>query len=343
MKYKNKELSIISENLFLLYSDGLNFTKALEIIQDIPMNKKYKNSLEEIKKSLLRGNSLASSFNEFKELYPSFFIGMIRVGEESGNLDKVFKNLNTYYKQQNNIRNKIIKSISYPALLLSVMIILSFVFLIIFVPIIYSTFCSTGNNIPTTVNKVYMLANSIRSEPLVSLSYLFCFGIIIPLIFFYVLRGKVKLSKCLSKIKIIKQYYEYSIMIVMSLILNSGISLVSGLNISTKDINNNFIKEELSYIHEYLLNGKELSEAMRKESKVISKYTLSMISLGEQSGSLNEVVNTMTQRLQDNTYKQLESMSSKIQPTLIIIMAILIGIFIVSFIMPIFDMMYQVK
>ena len=343
MKYRNKELSIISENLYLLYSDGLNFTKALEIIQDIPMNKRYKNSLETIKNSLLNGNSLASSFNKFKDIYPSFFIGMIRVGEESGRLDKVFKNLDTYYKQQNDIRNKIIKSISYPALLLIFMIILSFVFVIIFVPMIYSTFCSTGNNIPATVNKIYVIANSIRSEPIVSLSYFICFGVLIPFIIFKSIRGKINFNKYLSKIKIIKQYYEYSIMLIMSLILNSGIPLVSGLNISTKDINDGFIKEELSYIHKYLINGKELSEAIRKESKVISRYTLSMISLGEQSGSLNEVVNTMTKRLQDNTYKKLDSLSSKIQPTLIIIMAILVGIFIVSFILPIFDMMYQVK
>ena len=338
MKESAKELALISENISLLYEDGIELSTIFDLLLELPISKRYKKSLINIKEDVLEGSTLYEAFDKHKNLYPDFFTGVINLGESSGELAKSLMSLSDYYSSIYNLKRNVVSTLIYPVLVMSALILFMIFSFFLIIPNLYEAFSSV-NDKGGMIKNIYLLNRWIVNKPIVSSVFVVSWGIsLILLIKFF--KSKDKIFGILLKIDVVKKYYEYIFVLIFSVIINSGTSLAASMNICIKSSNIDVIKKEFIDINKEVMMGNAISVSMKK-SNFISKYTYSMVVLGEKSGSIDNVILKLEKRLKKNVIEKINKSVSYITPISIGVLAITIVIFIFLFIVPMLDMMYS--
>ncbi|WP_194190277.1 type II secretion system F family protein [Clostridium chrysemydis] len=334
-KDSSKEINIIASNLAMLYGEGMSITSSIYILKDFPLSKRYKKSLNFIYEDILEGSSLCDAFSKFSELYPDFFIEMVRSGEETGNLSKILLEVGDYYWEMDRLKKDIIGACIYPTFLMITMFIIINVFVFVVIPN-FSDMLTNNQGLPAHT-KLILEASLYLKENFIKVSLLIVlWGVAIPVIFLKeYIRKYFKIA--ISKNNFVKSIIEYKLIITLNMILSSGINLSKGLMICTNSNND----KNLNVINDYITKGISLSDAAI-HCKELSEYSLAMIKIGESSGTLEESLKKTTKILKDRNAVFIDKLGKLIQPLAIIIMAILVLLFLVSFILPLFDSMYNV-
>jgi len=339
MKVHFDNLSVIAENLGALYEDGITIGNAFELMGELSLRKDYKKSIKEISNEVLKGNSLGMSFKEQSLLYPPFFVGIISVGENSGELTKILNSLSKYYGQINKVKKEVQSALIYPAFIGISLVLLIILLVVILIPNMYDTFKGLNMAMPSIIENIYFGSRWMGENIFAFVTGLICYPIVFFIIIkFFNITNKHIGYKILLKFKVIREYYEYIFILLISVILSSGISLVKGIEMCVGSTGKYIIEEQLIYINTELLKGIELSKSL--DNRFLSKYSLSMIALGENSGSLEKVVKKLESRLEKSLEERLKKIITMIAPVFIGVMAIIIFICIYMLVIPIMDVMY---
>lgn len=339
-KVKYNDLALISGNIAMLHKEGISMLMIMDLINELPISKQYKESINKSKSYILEGKSLEECFESFNDLYPDFFVGMISMGEKSGNLYKVLKGLEDYCNKIIFINSTIKNVLSYPFL-----IILSSVFLLVFIvlftiPILYDFFNSLGTNIPLICKLSYNLSNYIKEHPIISIIYIFNYFIILPS-FAYKYYLKKKFRSLINKIPIYRDFIEYTFILLLSIIIRSGVNLSEGLIYATKSFKIKDLKERFYSLNLGILNGDSISTTLGDNGNY-SKYTISIVKLGEEGGSIDERLDSLSSYLEKKLLSKINRGISLLQPASVIFMGGFIIIFLIIFILPLFSAMFEV-
>lgn len=337
--FKNKVneeiIAIICGNLAEIYKDGITIDYGIEIIYDAIFDKSYKESLNLVLKYIREGRTLSESFKEIEELYPPFFIGMLSIGENSGSLYKIFIALKIFYEKSNFIKKEIKKALAYPKLVLISFVIFMLVFFQFVVPSFYDLYKSIGVSLSENYLIMNKISTSINDNIVKFYSFFIIYCTIIPIIMFKYLINKIKIDKLL-KIRIIKKYFEYRILIILYIITNSKMNISYGLDICEDSSESDYIKNKLRQINTSIINGSTLYDAL-ESINIFSKYTLAIIKIREESGGLEDGLNELCNKLQENIMKNIDKYLSLIQPIMILILSVVITLFLTLFVLPIFE------
>lgn len=340
MRTNYRSLSLISENLGILYGNGISIILAIELLGELPLNKYYKDSIINVRDRVAKGDNLCKAFGLYAKLYPIFFTGLIALGERSGELSKVLKSLSNYYGKKAKIRNEIISAFIYPSFLLIIMLVTAIFFILVLIPNIYNAMKSINSTFPYIIEKLYSIRELLLKNPIVTITYLFCYGILIPGIIINCCKRKFNIAPITLKLKVVKEYYEYLFILNLSIILNSAISLHTSLEHCASNTEELILKNELLRVNEELLLGNELSKSLER-NVFLSKQSKAIIRIGETSGSLALIVKNAEGQLEESLNNSINKLTMMIQPIITIIMAVVIGGFIVTLIMPLLTMMYK--
>lgn len=334
-KVNEEVLGLICGNIAEMYKDGVNIDYAIEIIYDVVFDNAYKESLSLVLKYIKEGRTLSESFKEIEDLYPPFFIGMISLGENSGNLYKILMTLKIYYEKSVFIKKEIKKATSYPKLVLISFII----FILAFLSFVIPNFNNIYDLIGMTPSKSYLIMykySEVINKDIVSFAlYFIVYIIIIPIILFKYCIKKISIDKLIG-INLIKKYFEYRMLLVLFIITNSKLNISYGLSICENSMESVYIKKKLREINHMIANGNTLYESA-KCINIFSKYTLAIIKIREEAGNIEDGLNELCNKLQENIVKKINEYLALIQPILIISLSILISIFLIVFVLPIFE------
>ena len=334
-KINYNELSLISGSLAQLYKDGIKINESLNLIKEVTLTKEYKRSISDIVKNIENGMTLSNAFDEKRELYPKFFIGIISIGENSGKLYEALKTLKNYYGKRAFINKYIISSLTYPMILMiSILALMVFLTLVV-IPNFHSIYLSIGIKPTFSCEKIYELSNYIKENPLLNFISFLCWGVFIPFISIRKLIDKRYVS-LLSNFKIFNKFLEYVIVFILSIIVNSGMNISYGLRYCSDSMNFNYISDKLNKINEDILKGSTLSEAIT-DTNIFSKYTIAVIKVREESGSIGEALKELSLTLEESLIRTINKYLSLLQPFLIIFISIVITVFFMIFILPLFD------
>lgn len=338
MKYRYKDIAMIAGSLGRLYNDGIYIQKSMELLVELPLNLKYRESIIRIKSLIDKGNTLSDSFANYESIYPRFFLGFLKLGEESGELYNVLLSLEKFYQSKYKIKIKIINALCYPAfLVLAIFVLIAITFFLI-IPMFYQTFSEISKNIPTTIKFLYNIRSNFIERPITYFVYIVCWIIVPSILIFLVLLEKEVHKKVICNMKLGKQYNEYILVLVFSVILNSGATINSGIDICIKAGDIGIEEGELKRISDALMDGIGLSEVLI-ENKHLSKYSKAIIVLGENSGSLDSSFKKLEENFRKSLDKSIEKTLKLIQPTMILSIGFLVVLFILIFVEPIFEMM----
>lgn len=335
-KYKVSEtqLSLISGNLAQLYKAGIPIAKALGLVIDILPNKAYKNSLIKVLISIKQGKSLSEGFAQFKDLYPEFFIGMLSIGENTGKLYEVLIGLNVYYDKSLFIKKEIKNASAYPIFVFISMIILSIFLLNKVIPNFCEIYKSMNIELPASCKFLYDINITLKSNPTLTVitivSWMSILVILLKLSY-----KKIDIDK-FTKISVVKSFFEYFMILLFSIITSTGINISRALEYCENSISFIYLRNKIRVINSNIINGRTLSESL-EESGVFSKYTLAVIKIREESGTIEDGFKELAHNLEYKLSEQIKKYLRLINPIFVFIMASFILIFLLCFVLPLFD------
>lgn len=338
VKIKEKEIRILCRQMGILLESGCEITKMIDILRN-QFNNKISEILSETSNHIKKGNSITESFKKSKS-FSTFFIGMIKAGETSGNLDKVMHSLADYYDKEHKVKSKIRTVSIYPIILL-ILSILSMIFImVVVIPNFEMIFTSNGINPPLLTTILINVSIFIRTK------YIYITIVILgttPMLTHFI-KNSTKINQFKNnlkfKIPVIKNITQLVITTrfcrALKILVESGVQIIDAIEISAKIIDNKLTYEKLLISKECIEKGNSIGHSLEL-SNVFPKLFISMINIGEESGRLEQSLKTIDSFYSNDLDIKMEQIMKLIEPIIISIIGIIIGIFMIAMVMPMFD------
>lgn len=338
------ELANFSKKLSLLLSTKISLDRALEIINKTTPHGRLKMLTLMMAKEIKKGNPMSLVLMDCNNYFPKFFISMIKISETNGSLAETLNYLNNYYRTLHLSKQKIIGSLIYPSILSLFTILITILLLFVIIPRFKQIYDSMNIvKIPKITQIIFNLSSFCLNN------YLWIILSICLIILIIILIANQKENLMMDKIrlklpihkKIIMPLIYTKLMYALWMIKSRGGNLVDGLIMVKDVINNKVIKKKLEIIHEDLKCGKYLSTSMEKV-KVFTPMITDLLKIGEKTNSIEETLKILGEYYENESKELLNRLSQFIEPIIIVLIAIIVGVIILSVFLPMFGVMDQI-
>lgn len=338
-KIKKDKIALFASQISNLLKAGITFIQALDILILSENDKNFIKIIKKIQYNLNRGKNIYDSFKEFENIFSSHFMYMLKIGEISGTLSHSFDSISIYFNHSLENKRKILSLLIYPIIVFCLTIIILIFLLIFILPNFLSIFEENQIELPNSTKILLFISNNLF-QILLSL-------LIIGILFFFYNRYinsqytlKLKKDNFLLKLYILGKMFRLSFAIEiyysLSIFLNTGISLVDGLEIIEENIKNLQLKKSLSKVKKEIKLGKPVTYSL-KFLNLFNHRFQSYIQAGEESGFLAETFLEISKILK-NEYEYLEKKYiAFIEPISIIFLAAIISYVLLAIYSPIFS------
>lgn len=337
-KLKDKELSIMCNQLGMLISSGCEITHSLNTIQS-NCNKKLKPILKNINYNLQKGNSISVSFQNSAK-FSIFFINMIKAGEISGKLDVILMDLSNYYKKEYEFKRKLLLAMIYPIALVFTCICVILFMLVYAVPQFQQSFIGNEDKLPLSTKFLIELSMILRNHYRIIFILI---GAIMGLIIYMLKkeeRFKMYFDEKLFKLKFTKsiiQIIEVNKFIrCMYILISSGVQIISALETSCNVIKNKYMLNKLYISKSLIQKGNSIAVSL-EASKVFPKIVISMIEVGEETGKMEKCLHSININYDNDLDNLTNKIVKLIEPIIVVVLGLVIGVILISIMIPVFD------
>ncbi|MBU3144906.1 type II secretion system F family protein [Clostridium sp. CF012] len=345
VKVKTKDLYIFCRQFHTMINAGANISNVLDVLKKQTANKKLKKCLNEAHDDVQKGISLSEALGKHNDVFPNLLINMVNTGEVSGNLDIIMSRMASHYEKENKINNQLKSAMVYPMVLAGLSVVVVIFLLTFIMPTFTGMFEGSGVALPAPTRIVMGLSKFIRTKWYILVVVIG--GAVYGMkTYAKTPEGRLSLDGLKLKLPIIKDTTEKVIVSrftrTLSTVLASGVPLVQALEVVRKVVGNKVAENSLEQIKEKVLKGISLGEAIGDES-LFPVMLNSMIKIGEESGSLDDILDKTANFYDEELEASLKRMTTMIEPLMIIVMGVLIGFIVIAMMMPMFEMMNTVQ
>ncbi|MGD8982875.1 MAG: type II secretion system inner membrane protein GspF [Desulfobacteraceae bacterium] len=339
------EISVVTRQLSTLLGAGITLVSALEALITQVANPVLKKIMAQIKESVNEGNSLAFSLSQHPKVFSQIYINMIRAGEASGSLDLVLDRLAEYSEHQQALRGRVKAALAYPIFMFFIGSLVLLFLVTVVVPQITKVFSDMHQTLPLPT---VILINV--SEFLKSFWWLLLAALVVAIILLKQFRKTPRGSYIWDEIKIrVPIFGSISLRLAIARfgrtlgnLLDSGVTLLTALEIVRNIVNNVLISDVIDNAMDEIQAGKSLAGPLSR-STWFPPMAIQMISVGEQSGELEKMLNKIADIYEREAESQITVMTSMLEPIMILVMALVVGFMLVSILLPIFEMNTLIK
>jgi len=339
-KVKIKDISIFCRQFYTMLNAGAPINTCLEVLSQQMTSKKLREALSKVHDEVRKGATLSEAMKAQQKIFPDLLVSMVASGELTGNLDTIMLRMCSHFEKENKINHKISGAMIYPAIIATIAVLAGVVILTFVMPIFVTMFASSGVVLPTSTKIMLAMSSGLTKNfgPIVLIVALSIYGIR----FFLKSDGGITLShKLRLKLPILKGLNEKIIVSrftrTLSTVLFSGVSLVEGLTIVSEVVGNRIVQSRLLIARDEVIKGNGLAESIRG-TNVFPPMLISMISIGEESGSLDDILSKTADFYDDELDAQIQTFTSMLEPLMIVIMGVLIGVMMLGIVQPMFSM-----
>ncbi|SNR86411.1 type IV pilus assembly protein PilC [Anaerovirgula multivorans] len=343
-RVKVKDLTVFCKQFYTMLHAGMSLSNCLEVLMDQTENKTLKNVIGDVFTQVQKGTVLSEAMKKHGKIFPPILISMVEAGELTGTLDNVLAKMAEHFEKENKINSKIKGAMMYP-IILSIVAITVVIFLLIFImPTFIGMFTSSGVALPLPTRMLLSFSNV-----LTSFWYIFLL-LIIGMIFLFNRMintddGKRAYDRLKFKIPIIKgsitKIVTSRFTRTLSSLLSSGIPIIPALEASANVTNNKVVTDGIEMVVEDIRKGISLATLFKK-MKVFPPMMISMVSIGEESGSLDSMLSKTADFYDQELEAAIQQMVSLLEPVMIVVMALIIGFIVIAMMLPMFDMMQTI-
>jgi type II secretory pathway component PulF len=335
------DILFLVRNLSATIKAGLSVVEALDILIADTKKNVMKTTLQEAQALVKNGQPLSAGFENYKDSFPPVFLGMLRAGEKSGQLDRTLSELAQYLSKEYALRSKVKSALTYPVILLVASIGVVSMLLIFVLPRLTKAFASSGVELPW-VTKFFLGLSSMMTYSFILDGIVLVFAIWFFLYFRTTKTGKKFFFWVISHTPVASDLVKKVALVRFSRTLGnlmaSGLSAVEALESAAHSIGNQKYEVAIVAVVDNVKNGLSISESLGKFPDLFPRLLVSLTIVGERTGSLSNILVTFSDFYEEDVDNKLKDLTSILEPALLLIMGLLVGSIAFSIILPIYQL-----
>lgn len=341
-----KEKMVFARNLSVMISSGLTVSRAVNNLALQVEHKVFKKILRDIFDEMQSGKTLSEGLGKYPDVFGDLFINMVKVGEVAGNLDEVLKIVAVQLEKENDLKGKVKGAMIYPAVILSVMIIIGILMLTVVLPKMMGVFKDMNVQLPPMTQFIINLSDLMRNNGLVVLAGFIVFVLFLKF-FLKQEAGKKALGYFTLHVPIfspiVKQVNSARFARIFSSLLRSGVGSVEALRIIANTLSNYHYRKALLGGMEDVQKGIPLSVILANHQDIFPMLVSQIVQVGEETGKTETVLLQLAEFYENEVDQVTKNMSSIIEPLLMVVIGSAVGFFAVAMLQPMYSLMDTVK
>jgi len=345
-KVTSKEITVFSRQLATTLTAGLTLTQSLEAVSEELTNKHFQNIVRDVIKDIEGGASFSQSLTRHQNAFPATYRAIVETGEATGGLDKMMAKVSDYLESADRVKEKVKSALTYPIFLLAFACILLTAIVLFIIPKFKEMFDSARVPLPWLTRTVIRLSEFSIHHWLLLLIFAIVMSIIlrmlikIPVVRFWV-DTKIIGVPIVGK-NIIHKFLISRFCSTLGILLEGGVSLPTSLKITSQVVNNLLLRQSIEKIRFKVTAGSGIANSM-KDLKVFPRLVVRMTAVGERTGRIADMFQRTATYYESELDHTIQRLSVILEPTLIILVGIIIAIIVVALYLPIFSMVRLVK
>jgi len=333
-----KNLIDFTRQMATLLNSGIKLTEALTVLSVQSPDPRFKAALTDIRDRVVTGESLTDAMKDYEDYFDIIYISMVRVGEVTGSLGAIFGTIGNFMGKRQKVESKIITAMVYPGILMTFALAVIIILTTFVIPKIGAQLLAAKQELPW-VTKQLMNFSYILTSWWVIVVIAGIIGMIWGLRrFFKTARGAYMRDKFLLSLPmfgpLIKQRVVSRFASTLSTLLGSGLSMAESIRVVGEVTGNTLMKRAIDTARERILSGADIATPLR-DSGVIDPSIAHMVTVGEKSGELENMLKNISDSLEESTDIVIERLSAAIEPVVIVFIAVIVGIIALAILLPI--------
>jgi type IV pilus assembly protein PilC len=345
-KIKTRDKAVFARQFSTMIAAGLAVLRALFVLEEQTENPRFKKIIAAVRGDVESGMSLSDAMERHPAAFDRLYISMVRAGEAGGALDQSLSRLASQLEKDDSMRRTIKAAMAYPVLIACFAIMVMIGMLLFIIPIFAKMYADLGGQLPSLTRLMMTLSNMLKG-------YWF---IVFPGIAGFIwgmrrlkntpqgkrswdrakLKLPMKVGPVIQKIAIARFSRTFATLV------SSGVPILQAIEITGKTSGNSVIEESMAMVRESIRSGESIAKPLSRVP-VFPAMVTHMISIGEETGALDAMLNKVADFYEDEVDASIKSLTSIIEPIMMLFVGGLVGLVVISMYLPMFNMMNLVK
>jgi len=339
------EKMLMTRNLWIMVATGLSLVKGFYILAAQAKSKKMKSALLDISDELAKGKGLSECFKKYPDIFSDLYVNMIQSGEESGTLEDVLQVLSLQLEREKEMKGKVQKALVYPVILVLTMLSVGLLLVIFVFPKINNLFKNLNADLPITTKIILGMGDFLT----VYWPFFIVVLVFLGMIFFYLSKtksGKFFIDTALLKIPVVSSLIRKSnsaaFVRSLSSLMSAGVPLIRSLEITAGNVSNFYFKQALYESAKRVEKGEKLFNSLKPNQNIFPYGTIEMIEIGEETGRTSTILKKLAEFYEEEVSNAADSLAVIIEPVLIVILGLVVGVFAISIIGPLYSVLGKI-
>ena len=337
---KSKDMAVFCRQFVSILRAGVPVSTVLSMLSQQTENKKLRDAVRAMQGDVEKGMSLAAAMRRHPRIFSPMLVNMIAAGEESGNLERSFEQMEIYFDKARKTRAAVIRASIYPCILIFVMIVVLIVMMTRIIPKFMETFDEIGMELPVPT-KIVMAISYWFVDWWWLLIIVIVVLIVAGVIFGRTDKGKHFYGLITRKLPIVKLLTVRSASATfcrtLSLLLSSGINLTESLELTASNMRNIWFREAVQTVRSLISQGWGLGNSIQS-TRLFPPMVSNMVSIGEESGDLQNMLDKCADYYDDEVQQATERLMALMEPAMLIIMAFFVLMIVLAIFLPMLNM-----
>ena len=342
---KMRDIVILTRQFSTMINAGLPLVQAMTILSEQSENKTLGGIMRKVVFDVESGNTVADALSRHPQAFSGLYVNMVAAGEAGGILDTILMRLATFMEKNDALIRKVKGAMIYPSVIMSVAGIAITVLLIFVIPVFENLFTSAGLALPLPTRIVMGLSRFLKSYWWLVLSILGGSAFMLKR-YYGTSNGRLQIDRMLLKVPVLGDVLRKSAVSrftrTLGTLISSGVSILDGLEITAKTAGNRVVQDAIMESRSSIAGGDTIAQPLKK-SGVFPPMVISMISVGEQTGGLDEMLSKIADFYDEEVDAAVSNLLSLLEPVMIVFLGVVVGGMVVSMYLPIFDMINAVQ
>ncbi len=344
-KVKTKDITVFSRQFATMINSGLSLTKSLNILSEQTENPRFAEIIGAVQKDVESGLTLSESLAKFADVFSVLFINMVKAGETGGVLDVTLMRVADHYEKDMAIKGKIKSAMTYPVVMFITAMLIVLAMITFVVPVFVGMFAQLGGDLPLPTKVLVVSSDFIRN-------YWYTL-IVAALVARYSFKkykktpgGRLQLDKIKLRLPVFGMLFTKLAIArftrTFGTLVSSGVPILQAMDIVADTASNEVISRSVKYARQSIKDGETIAKPL-SESPIFPPMVVQMISVGEETGALDDMLTKIADFYDDEVSAMVDSLTSLIEPLMIVVMGIIVGGILISLYMPMFKLITLIE
>jgi type IV pilus assembly protein PilC len=335
-----REFLVFNQELATLLKAGMPLVQSLDLLRRRVETPAFRTVLDDVYERVRSGTALSDAFNAHADLFPRVYMASLLAGERSGSLDAVLRRYVEYTKIIATVKRKTVSALVYPAILVTLALVLVAIIVLKVVPAFSDFYDSFGAQLPFATRMILRISNVVREE------FVFIIGAIVAAAIAAVVwvkrpGQKARFDHLLLRLPVLGQiaakFGTSQMARTLATLLTGGLPLVNALDIASQSIGNQYLAGQLEIVSARVREGQSFAGALEAR-RVFPDVAVKMAEVGESTGALQDMLNTVADFYDEEISTNMERFVTLVEPMLLVFMGIVIAGLLLALYMPLFQL-----